>query len=141
MSWNGATEVFKWGVYRATADGSIELVTTMPKLGFETAITTDEYISRVVVFGLDKDDNELGRSKVIKTVGPAALIEGLDAQEVKPALFDLALTVNKSADFCVAGKLGGATQSKSFGLRRTAGCRISRGICNICRHGYDRRAG
>ncbi|KAK3702090.1 hypothetical protein LTR37_015065 [Vermiconidia calcicola] len=83
ISWNGATEVDNWNIHHAHADGTRELIASTPKTGFETAITYDGYASHVIVEALGRKGKILGTSEVTKTVGPAALIEGLDVQEVE----------------------------------------------------------
>ncbi|KAK3711907.1 hypothetical protein LTR37_009425 [Vermiconidia calcicola] len=83
ISWNGATEVDTWNIYQAHAIGTRQLMVSTPKTGFETAITYDGYASHVTVEAVDRTGKILGTSEVTKTVGPAALIEGLDVQEVE----------------------------------------------------------
>lgn len=86
ISWNGATLVENWEIHRArpdAPDGQTEFVTVASRNGFETAITVDTYISHVVVVGLNRRFGSLGKSNVVKTVGPAGIIEGLDKQDVE----------------------------------------------------------
>lgn len=83
MSWNGATEVMSWSVYEFFDDGSKELVKTVAKDGFETAITHDGFLTRVVVEALDAERKVLGTSKVFDTVGPGALRKSLSPLDVE----------------------------------------------------------
>ena len=42
ISWNGATEVAEWNVYKSDFQGDISaLVSSVPKAGFEISITPD----------------------------------------------------------------------------------------------------
>lgn len=69
VSWNGATEVRTWNVYKTTKNGIPEVhVASAKKDGFETAIEFDGYAAFVVVEGLNKDGKSLGRSEVTETI-------------------------------------------------------------------------
>lgn len=73
VSWNGATEVKTWRLYKSNADGKyIKRVSTTLRQGFESALSFDGYAAFVIVEALDKDDNVLpnGKSGVIKTSPP-----------------------------------------------------------------------
>jgi hypothetical protein len=84
VSWNGATEVATWTLYKAddhgNADGD-EPVASMPRLGFETAISYRGFATYVFVEGLDGEGNVLGRSQTVKTVVSAKLSVLTVAQE------------------------------------------------------------
>jgi len=68
VSWNGATEVRSWQLYKTTKSGEPNiLISTTEKAGFETKLTHTGYASYVVVKGLDKDGQVLGESKIFKT--------------------------------------------------------------------------
>lgn len=69
VSWNGATEVRTWNLYKTTSKGEAEvLLASADKHGFETKLEHDGYAGYVVVKGLDKDGEVLGSSKVFKTI-------------------------------------------------------------------------
>lgn len=69
VSWNGATEVGSWVVYEVNSDGEEEAaVVSVPKEGFETAITCEELVDFVVVEALGRDGERLGRSEIVRTV-------------------------------------------------------------------------
>jgi hypothetical protein len=73
VSWNGATEVKSWRLFKSTADGKTkEFVASTPRQGFETAISFAGYAAFVGVEALDEDGEILmhGRSEIIKTIEP-----------------------------------------------------------------------
>ena len=69
VSWNGATEVVAWNVYKATPDSeTTELIASSPRRGFETGMVYQGYAEYVVVEALDRKGTVLGQSLVRKTV-------------------------------------------------------------------------
>lgn len=69
VSWNGATEVRTWNLYKTTRKGEPEvLLTSVDKGGFETKLEHNGLASYVVVKGLDKNGDVLGTSKQFKTI-------------------------------------------------------------------------
>lgn len=69
VSWNGATEVCSWNLYKTTDKGEPEvLLVSIDKQSFETKLTHDSFASHVVVKGLDQDGNVLGSSNVFTTI-------------------------------------------------------------------------
>lgn len=84
VSWNGATEVHTWSLYKwHAADNTTELIASAPKIGFETAITHKAFLSDVVVEALDREGNVVGTSNVFQTIGPGALIDGVNVKNVQ----------------------------------------------------------
>ena len=84
VSWNGATEVATWKLYKTDQygkSGGKGPVTTLPRSGFETAFRIDKYASYVVVEGLDKQGKVLGKSNVAKTIVTSPLSDRVLAQE------------------------------------------------------------
>lgn len=76
VSWNGATEVASWNLYKSDREGNVkELLGSARKQGFETAITYDGYASYVVVEARDRDGHPLGRSKVFETIPPENMFD------------------------------------------------------------------
>lgn len=76
VSWNGATEVATWNLYKTDAHGNIETAepaVSLPRTGFETALTFHGFATYVVVEALDDEGNVLGRSRIVKTVVSAKL--------------------------------------------------------------------
>ena len=72
VSWNGATEVVAWKLYKSNADGSsTEQVASTKRSGFETALTYKGYASYVIVKAIDKDGKEIGKSRMMQTRGLA----------------------------------------------------------------------
>lgn len=65
-SWNGATEVKRWRVLAGQRASDLSEVVTVPRGGFETAISCDAKGPFFAVAGLDRDGNELGRSEPIR---------------------------------------------------------------------------
>lgn len=63
-SWNGATEVASWRVLAGGATGSLKVVGTAPKSGFETRIVIPSRPKRVAVEALDSTAKVLRRSAV-----------------------------------------------------------------------------
>lgn len=71
VSWNGATEVASWNLYKADRGGNAtELVASVLRQGFETAITHEGYATYVVAEALDRNGEPLGRSRIFETIPP-----------------------------------------------------------------------
>ena len=66
VSWNGATEVVDWQVLTGASPASLAPVATVPRAGFETAITVHPSGSYLAVAGLDATGRRLGMSGVLK---------------------------------------------------------------------------
>lgn len=68
VTWNGATEVHTWSVYRTVANGRMEtFVAETKKFSFETIISYNGYASYVIAEALDKNGDVLGRTSIVKT--------------------------------------------------------------------------
>ena len=68
-SWNGATEVHTWNLYRTSPTGEhAQLVASAEKTGFETRIEYAGYASFVYVEAVDKDGVSLAYTDVQKTI-------------------------------------------------------------------------
>ncbi|GAA1198981.1 arylsulfotransferase family protein [Prauserella alba] len=65
-SWNGATEVKRWRVLAGKRADELSAVVTVPRGGFETAISCDADGPFFAVAALDKQGNELGRSEPVR---------------------------------------------------------------------------
>ena len=96
VSWNGATEVSSWNMYRTDAEGKYEqLIASTKRQGFETVLSYRGYASFVILEAVDSNGEVLGRSNVQKTIPPAnpedpAVIEEtqwLQEQASEPSLF------------------------------------------------------
>ena len=83
VSWNGATEVALWRLYRTSSDGEMRrsLVAAVDKLGFETALLYSGYARFVVVDAIDKDGKAIGRSSVVQTYTDANISAAAIAEE------------------------------------------------------------
>jgi hypothetical protein len=66
VSWNGATEVATWQVVTGTDPGSLQDSGSVPKGGFETAITVHPRGPFLAVRALNRDGVTLATSKVVK---------------------------------------------------------------------------
>lgn len=74
VSWNGATNVDEWRVYRSDSSAAHrELIGTAKRTSFETLITVEGYVSYIVVEAFDSWDHGMwhGKSGVVMTVRPA----------------------------------------------------------------------
>ena len=65
VSWNGATEVKVWQVLSGTDPGSLEPSGSVPKGGFETAITVHPSGRYLAVSGVDGNGSVLATSNVV----------------------------------------------------------------------------
>jgi hypothetical protein len=65
VSWNGATEVRMWQVVSGADPNSLEPIGSVPKGGFETAITVHPNGRYLAVRGLDENGTVLGTSNVV----------------------------------------------------------------------------
>jgi hypothetical protein len=84
VSWNGATEVKTWNLYKTNANGEArELVGSTARQGFESMISTKGYASYVVVEALDKDGKILGESRMMETLPPPNMISPAVAHEAQ----------------------------------------------------------
>lgn len=106
VSWNGATEVEGWNLYRTTHDGKIaggKPVTSALRTGFETKIEIDKSVAFVVVEGVEKSGNPVGRSKVFPVVGATPTPDDLkDSTEEQSSWKQRATSRNGIASvFCV----------------------------------------
>ena len=72
VSWNGATDVGSWNLYKTDAEGKHEqLVTSAARQGFETALSYRAYASFVIMEAVHVNGTVMGRSDVQKTIPPA----------------------------------------------------------------------
>ena len=68
VSWNGATEVKTWNLYRTVASGQLDvLVATSEKLSFETVLSYGGFASYIIAEALDAHGDILGRTSITKT--------------------------------------------------------------------------
>jgi hypothetical protein len=134
VSWNGATEVATWNLYKTDADGSHEeLVASIARQGFETALSYKGYASFVILEALDANGQILGRSNVERTVPPPnpqspAVIEetqwlqdhtsGTSASQALAALHNPAIMFFVGATSCAAAV---AVLWAYFRSKKTAG--------------------
>lgn len=83
VSWNGATEVAEYRLYKSArnGDGAVEIAGEK-KSGFETSMAYDGFASHVFVEALDSQGTILGRSEVFTTVAPKNLLTEAVAEEL-----------------------------------------------------------
>ncbi len=65
VSWNGATQVASWQVLTGTSASSLAAIATVPKAGFETAISTRPTGPVLAVAALDASGKRIGLSKPV----------------------------------------------------------------------------
>ena len=71
VSWNGATEVDSWRVFKTTETGDvIKLMASKSKTGFETALAYDGFAAYVIVAAVGTDGLTIETSEVVKTIPP-----------------------------------------------------------------------
>lgn len=81
-SWNGATEVSSWKVYKTDKNGDAEVeISWIPKAGFETAISYEGFAKYIFVEAVDGEGNALGRSKTFETIPPLNILTPAVAEE------------------------------------------------------------
>ncbi|KAK3709516.1 hypothetical protein LTR37_010889 [Vermiconidia calcicola] len=67
VSWNGATEVHSWRLFKTTARGKPRvLVDAVEKDGFENKLGYDGYAQYIIAEALAQNDTVLGQSKILK---------------------------------------------------------------------------
>lgn len=100
MSWNGATEVDSWRVYRTNADDTEPtFIASMDRQGFESAMMFETDSQFLVAEAYDADGNQLGRSKATQTEWQATPLLTTLIQPIPLAIFGAALSI--SCFFCV----------------------------------------
>ena len=68
VSWNGATEVLSWRLYKSNSNGKrTEIVASARRLGFETILSYPSYASNVIAEALDANGSTLGTSSGFST--------------------------------------------------------------------------
>lgn len=84
VSWNGATEVRSWNLYKTTESGEPKIqIFSKEKTGFETAMVWPGYASHVIVEAVDAQGEVLGATEVVATSAPPSdAIDGAVADEV-----------------------------------------------------------
>jgi hypothetical protein len=84
MSWNGATEVAEWALYKTTETGHPKIpIYRTNKTGFETAISWDGYASYIIAEAIDKDGKVLGSTGVVQSSSlPAEAMSEAVAEEL-----------------------------------------------------------
>ena len=84
VSWNGATEVASWNLYKTNAEGNInELIASTPRQGFESALACSGYATFVVAEALDRNNDSLGKSEIVKTIPPGNMSDVSAVEEAK----------------------------------------------------------
>ena len=68
VSWNGATEVAIWELHGTKSNGTIGLIDSKNRTGFETFFDLQGYIPNVQLKGIDKNGKMVGDSGTIKTI-------------------------------------------------------------------------
>lgn len=83
VSWNGATEVSKWNLYKTSPDGETTrlLVATAAKESFETMLTFNGYARYLVVDAIDARGNRIGNTSIIDTAADPGISPATVAEE------------------------------------------------------------
>ena len=82
-SWNGATKVAGWTVYKTNTEGDIiEPIGAADRSGFETKINVEGYAKFVFVQAVDDNGKTLGESAVIETMARDVSNEALSEELV-----------------------------------------------------------
>ena len=69
VSWNGATEVESWILYKSNRNGgSAEMIASSPRRGFETPLTYRGHAQYVFAEAIDREGTSLGTSLVATTI-------------------------------------------------------------------------
>lgn len=99
VSWNGATEVDEWRLYRSdsSADNK-ELIATAKRSSFETLIMTEGFVSYIVVEAVDSWGHIMknGHSGVVMTVHPADWVTTTDPEGLTAPASTLDSTLSRS---------------------------------------------
>lgn len=83
VSWNGATEVAKWKLYKTDQKEQKKLeIGFFKRTGFETAIPYNGYATYVYAEALDSTGKVLGRSDLVTTTEPDNMKTAAVAQEI-----------------------------------------------------------
>lgn len=84
VSWNGATEVRRWRLWRSDANGQfLEILGRTHWQGFETVMHSDQFAEYVLVEALDSEGTRLGHSDVVQTIVSHELIDVAAVAEQK----------------------------------------------------------
>jgi hypothetical protein len=82
-SWNGATEVATWSLYKTNANGDrTTQLSEAQRSGFETEIRYEGYAKYVLVEALDRHGRSLGKSDVIETLVAGNLAPEAESEEL-----------------------------------------------------------
>lgn len=69
VSWNGDTEVKKWNLYGSKMqNGTMELIESKDRTGFETSFIKDSYVRTVRLEGVDANGNKIANSGPVRTI-------------------------------------------------------------------------
>ena len=83
VSWNGATEVTSWTLYKTAGinHNNRTWLASSPRTGFETVLRIEGYARYVVVEGRDRNDEIVGQSNVFQSNVSNDLPQNVIAQE------------------------------------------------------------
>ena len=113
VSWNGATEVGSWNVFKTTKNGGARtLVAAGLRKGFETSLAISGFAAFVVIEAVDANGEALGESEVTESVQPSNTLSPAVVQE-KQWLEEHSLGYTGSG---AGGVLGSSTFTFALGL-------------------------
>lgn len=83
VSWNGATAVWRWDLYKTSADGETTrlLADSAHKNGFETVLRYHGYAAYIVVEAIDEQRNRIGNTSVVGTLADGSISPEVVAEE------------------------------------------------------------
>lgn len=144
VSWNGATEVATWHLYKTDSEGNVDNtnpVVILPRTGFETALTYQGFAAYVLVEAVDRYGTLLGRSETVKSIVSAKLSPLTVARESEwLEKMHQRAEVARQAVWLISRMY--ANPSLSFGLGLLCGITIvfaTRGFWQAKRKGYFTR--
>ncbi|KAK4507479.1 hypothetical protein PRZ48_001214 [Zasmidium cellare] len=85
VSWNGATEIASWNLYKTTETGSPMIkIFSKEKTGFETSMVWEGFAAYVIAEAIDKSGKVVGRTNIAKTLEPPedAMMSAAVAEEL-----------------------------------------------------------
>lgn len=133
VSWNGATEVATWNLYRTTPNMTVKALTaTKSKTGFETELRFKGFAKYVVVDAIDIHGKRIGNTSVIHTVAAtdisaATILQGEQwVQDAEEASVRSAMRPSRTAAAFCAGALCGIVLLLGFRYARLQGLGIWR---------------
>lgn len=114
VSWNGATEVAYWNLYKTTADDETRsLIATVQRSGFESVAEYTGLAKYVLLEGVDQNGDILGESAVTHTIQST----NITVADLASATSDQSLVKSRTVVFCLGVASGGVMALIIWALR------------------------